>query len=362
MRSSMPMKAETAPDFEELDRVIKGEKQPTRVHLAELGIDEEVVRFVTVRVFGEEWVPSTEQTRSRYARQHVSFHAKMGYDFVTVWAAFDNMPQFKERRAADTAELSRGERHWVEEGGGIIKDWNDFERIGWQKITPDFAWLDEMRQVLPDGMKLVVGSTVFEMILERFLGYEDLFMLSVDNPELVEAVFSNWGQKVYDFYREAVQYPEVGAIFHADDLGFKTATMMSPDFLRKNVFPWFSRYAALAHEHGKTYWYHCCGNVLNVMEELIEDVRIDAFHSFQDVIIPIAEFLNRYGDSVAGLGGVDMDKLARLEDADLRRYVREILDKCMPGRFALGSGNTVANYVPVDNYLAMVDEARRWAA
>jgi len=209
-------------------------------------------------------------------------------------------------------------------------------------------------------MKLVVGTTVFEMILERFLGYEDLFLLSVDNPPLVEAVFERWGQKVYDFYKEAVQYPEVGAIFHADDLGFKTATLMSPDFLRKNVFPWLKKYAALAHEQGKTFWYHCCGNVLGVMDDLIQDVGIDAFHSFQDVIIPISDFLSRYGSEIAALGGVDMDNLGRMEEDKLRRYVRRILDDCMPGRFALGSGNTVANYIPVRNYLAMLDEARRW--
>ena len=341
--------------------MIKGEKQPARVHLVELGIDQEVVRFVTEHVFGEQWVPNSEQTRSQHARQHVGFYARMGYDFAPAWAGFDNMPRFKERKAADTAALSRGERHWVDEGGGIIKDWDDFERIGWDNITPNFAWLDEMRHVLPDGMKLVVGTTVFEMILERFLGYEDLFVLSVDNPRLVEVVFTSWGQKVYDFYSQAIQYPEVGAIFHADDLGFKTATLMSPAFLRKNVFPWFRQYVALAHDRGKMYWYHCCGNVLEVMQELIEDVRIDAFHSFQDVIIPIGEFQDRYGDQVAALGGVDMDKLARMEEAALRSYVKGILDQCMGGRFALGSGNTVANYIPVENYLAMIDEAGHWA-
>lgn len=357
----MQPKPEVAPDFEELEKVIRGEKQPSRVHLVELGIDLEVARVLTENVLEEEWVPDTEDTHTQYARQHVDLYAGTGHDFAPAWGGFQNMPQFKERKAADTAELSRGERHWVEEGGGIIKDWKEFERVGWDKITPDFTWLDEMRQVLPDGMKLVVGTTLFEMILERFLGYEDLFLLSVDNPELVEAVFKRWGQKVYEFYGQAIQYPEVGAIFHADDLGFKTSTMMSPEFLRKNVFPWFRRYAALAHEQGKTYWYHCCGNVLGVMDELIEEVKIDAFHSFQDVIIPIGEFVNRYGDEVAALGGVDMDRLGRMEEADLRAYVRGILEECMPGRFALGSGNTVANYIPPGNYLAMVDEARRWA-
>lgn len=34
----------------------------------------------------------------------------------------------------------------------------------------------------------------------------------------------------------------------------------------------------------------------------------------------------------------------------------------MPGgRYALGSGNSVANYVPVQNYLAMLDEGYHWS-
>jgi uroporphyrinogen decarboxylase len=351
---------QVTPDFHELERVIKGERAPSRVHLVELGVDEEVVRRVVENVFGQRWIPRGPDTLGDFLRQYAGFYVRMGYDVVPGWAAFRGLPAFKERTAADTAALSHGQRHWVEEGGGIIKDWDDFDRIRWDDIVPDFTAIEEMRGALPEGMKLTVSATLFEMILERFLGYEDLFVLSVENPELVEAVFQRWGQNVYDYYRQAVACPEVGAIFHTDDLGFKTATMMSPEFLRKNVFPWFRKYADLAHAQGKTYWYHCCGNVLNVMDDLIDDVGIDAFHSFQDVIIPVGEFVGRYGRRVAALGGVDMDRLARLAEPALRQYVRDILAECMPARFALGSGNTVANYIPVANYLAMVDEARRW--
>ena len=38
------------PDFQELEAVITGRKQPTRVHLVELGADEEVMRFVAENV------------------------------------------------------------------------------------------------------------------------------------------------------------------------------------------------------------------------------------------------------------------------------------------------------------------------
>lgn len=73
------------------------------------------------------------------------------------------------------------------------------------------------------------------------------------------------------------------------------------------------------------------------------------------------DIVGRYGDRIAALGGVDMDKLARLDEASLREYIRSIVDKCAPGgRFALGSGNSIANYIPLANYAILLDESRQW--
>ena len=58
---------------------------------------------------------------------------------------------------------------------------------------------------------------------------------------------------------------------------------------------------------------------------------------------------------------MDVDKLARLPEPDLRAYVRRVLDACQPsGRYALGSGNSICNYIPVRNYLAMLDEGLKY--
>jgi uroporphyrinogen decarboxylase len=150
-------------------------------------------------------------------------------------------------------------------------------------------------------------------------------------------------------------------MWHADDLGYKTSTIISPAHLREYILPWFGKYAALAHRHGKMLWLHTCGNVYSIMEDLIEDVGIDAKQSFEDAILPITEFMDVYGGRIAGLGGVDMDKLCRLPEPELRAYCRSILDHCMPkGRYAFGTGNTVANYVPIENYLIMMDEGYRY--
>jgi len=358
-----PLLEQPSPDFAELERVLRGEQEPRRVHLVELGIDREVLQAIAERYLDEPWIPWTDEPQESSTRQLITLYHRLGYDYVPRWLAWSNHPSPRRRRAGDTAGLPRGEREWVNESRGLISSWEEFESFPWDRIGPDTRALELTARNLPEGMKMTVGATPFEHVLENLLGYEGLFYMLYDEPDLVAQVFSRWGQKLYDHYRLVIDMEETGAIFHADDLGFKTSTMLSPDALRQLFFPWLRKYAALAHEHGKMFWYHCCGNVYNdgVIEALIEDVQIDAFHSFQDVIMPIGEFKARYGGRVAALGGVDMDRLARMGEADLRAYVRGILERCMPGgRFALGAGNTVANYIPLRNYCLMLEEGRRW--
>ena len=70
----------------------------------------------------------------------------------------------------------------------------------------------------------------------------------------------------------------------------------------------------------------------------------------------------RSGDRIALLGGVDVDFITRSELGAVRDYARDILKVCVDGReLAFGVGNWVADFIPLDNYLAMPKEARRYA-
>ena len=90
-------------------------------------------------------------------------------------------------------------------------------------------------------------------------------------------------------------------------------------------------------------------------------MRIDGLHSFEDTIETVEQAKERYGHRIAVLGGIDVDFLCRASEEEIRRRVRQTIDACQPGGgFCLGTGNTVANYIPLDNYLAMIDEGRRY--
>ena len=194
------------------------------------------------------------------------------------------------------------------------------------------------------------------------MGYEGLCLALHDQPALVDAMFERVGSLFLSVCRVLVQVPRVEILFGGDDMGFKTKTMIKPRDLIEKSFPWHQRMAALAHESERLYLLHACGNLSEVMESLIGMVGIDGKHSFEDEIEPVTDAKRRYGDRIALIGGIDVDLLCRGTEEEIRRRVREVLDACQPGGgYCLGSGNTIANYIPLENYLIMLDEGRRYA-
>lgn len=357
MKLRMPLD-DPKPDFATFRQVLEGERRADRVHFAELFADKEIVAAVLRDFLGQTPLPGPEQDFEGYWRQQIMFWHRMGYDYIRVSGGL-TVPNVLHRTADDTAELSRGARNWVETGRGAIASWADYEAYPWPKPEQiDFSAYEFVAANLPDGMQMMVcpSSGVFEIATEYLLGFEGLSLTLYEDPELVQAVFDGVGKMLLDFYRTACDIPGVAGIFQGDDLGYKTSTFLSPDHLRQLVFPWHAKYAQLAHDRGQMYWLHSCGNLSRVMEDLINSVKIDAIHSFQNEIVPVTEFAREYGHRIGVLGGVDVDCLVRMDEPQLRAYVRGIIDDCMPCRWALGSGNSIANYVPVRNYLVMMDE------
>jgi len=359
------------PDAENFKNVILGEKEPDKVPFVELHIDNEIFEFVTEKLLRSPWIdPSSEDRASREASllNNIECWYRLGYDCIRLSTDFRgpaSLPfEAKSRRGDDTADLKRKERKWVEEGTGAISSWEDFERYPWPSLADVDLWPYEfVAGHLPEGMGILAcGSQgVFETVMNMLMGFENLAYALYDNRGLVQAVFEKVGELVYGWYEKVVGLENLIGFFQGEDMGYKTGPLVPPEVLRKYVFPWHKKIARLAHQNGLIYLFHNCGQCSDIMDDLIDDVKIDGKHSFEDAIMPVTEFKKRYGRRVAILGGVDLDKLCRLPEPELRKYVREILNKCMPGgRYALGSGNSVANYVPPQNFLAMLDEGLKW--
>jgi uroporphyrinogen decarboxylase len=265
--------------------------------------------------------------------------------------------------ADDTALLPRAQRSWVPGSSGVINSWEDFETYPWPRPRDvDFFNLEFVSRNLPDGMEMIfLGPGGQLENIMWLMGYVPFALALEDDPPLVQAVAQRVGELLLSIFATAAEMPGVGALWLGDDMGFKTSVMISPAHLREYVFPWQKELARIAHARGLPFLLHSCGNLNRVMDELIDDVGIDAKHSFEDVIMPVAEAKRRYGDRIAVLGGIDVDLLCRATEDEVHAYTRQVIEACAPGGgWALGTGNSVANYIPVGNYLAMLDEGRHY--
>jgi len=288
----------------------------------------------------------------------------LGYEYVSCGIEGLHFPR-QLLSAQDTtanSDQNRGQRSWTDEHSGPIQNMDDFEEYPWPEPanfqTPTLEWLSEN---LPDDMCIVAGChSIFEQVT-WLMGYESLCFAIHDNPDLVDAMFNRIGDTFHEAAKVLVQFDRIKILHGGDDMGFNTGPMVSPEVLINKSFKWHKRNAEVAHEAGKLYILHACGNLSSLMDSLINYVKIDGKHSFEDVIEPVTEAKKRYGSKIALLGGIDVDFLCRANKADIRKRVRDTLEICqVGGGYCLGSGNSVTNYIPVENYLVMMDEGRRF--
>ena len=344
----------------------KGVSSGDRVPFYEHWVDVEVVEAITGAKLSNLDL-SDKVEKERYWKAIVDFYYSLGYDYVPIEVA-PNFARDNIKVAADTAGplAHAGGRGWVDENRGMISSWEDFDRYPWPKEDNllDYSHYEVVAKNLPPEMKIIGNAAggVFEW-LSWLMGLVPLSFAIYDQPELVEAVASKVGEILYKANKNIIELlgDKMCALRMGDDLGFKTGTLLPPEVLRRYIFPWQKKIADLAHEHHLPFILHSCGNLRMIMDDLIEYVGIDAKHSFEDVIMPAGEAKKKYGDRITILGGVDVNKLATYTGEELRSYVRSILEECaVDGIYALGSGNTIANYIPVENYLIMLDEGRKF--
>ncbi len=337
---------EPAPDARRLEAVFRRE-EPDRIPLFELGIADSILEAF----LGKPMPPrpegdSLEELRAWMAPR-VEGWWRIGFDYMLVRAE----SPFDLRKLAAFTE---GDRTWMEEHKGIISSREDLERFPWPESI-GFALSEATLSLLPEGMKGILFSGGVLEWSTVLMGMEGFMMGLHDDPELVREVVDRVGRAVWMTFEGLVEDDRILALWIGDDLGFRSSTLIHPKHIEELLFPWFRRYARLAHDHGKPFLFHSCGNIEPVMPGLIEKVGIDARHSFEDAILPVEEVKRRWGDRVAVLGGVDVDLLARATPERVRERTLEVLEACAPGGgYAAGSGNSIPDYVPPRNYLAFL--------
>lgn len=333
------------PDFTRLKKALLRDGEPDALPLFELMIDYPLLCIAS--------------DKPDYVGKTIDFFHRYGFDYIPAWPKIEY--PVNSRQTDDTARAAWGQRQFVDEASGAIMNRGDFDGYAWPAVDAQVAYpIRVFSGLLPKGMKLVVNlRCVFEHVL-FIMGYNGLSYALYDDLALVGDVFERVGEGVYDTIQACLKAAEpgtIGAFTLCDDMGHAGGTILSAAGLRTYVFPWHRRYVELIHSRGIPVILHSCGNLEQVMDDIIVGSKFDAKHSFEDKILPVAEAKARYGSRIALLGGVDMHKLCTLGDNPFRRYCTGVIAACMPGGgYAFGTGNSIANYVDLARYRILVEE------
>jgi uroporphyrinogen decarboxylase len=350
-------------DFKVIYNAITRKETPAYIPLYEHFVDDQVIEAIMGYEFSKIDI-SSKPGQLELWKKRLNFYGQMGYDYLPVEYA----PRFAELHnleTADTALYSKGKRGWIDEHAGVIRSMDDLENeANWPGVGEafDYGLFDEIAALLPEGMKIIGGASGGPFEHASFLvGLESLCIAIYEDEEFVARLFERIGNTLVGVAERLAKLDQVGAYRFGDDLGFKSGTMFSPAMLRKYVFPWQKRVVEVVHQAGKPFVLHSCGQLEAVMDDLIDDVKIDAKHSFEDVIMPVTIAKQKWGGRVALLGGIDVDLLCRRTPPEIKEHTKRTMDCCAQGGgYAIGSGNTIANYIPVYNYLAMLEAVREF--
>jgi uroporphyrinogen decarboxylase len=297
----------------------------------------------------------------KFARQAVRFCCLCGWDY-TFSHSIIPFKSMSLRMAANTStQVKDGKRAWLNDNQGPIMSWDDFERYPW---PTNIAGINAMSRVIaksvPEGMKVMaIPGGVFEWTT-WLMGLVPFSYALADQPDLVDAIITKVTGIIGRVVDDLMTEPNIGGIFMGDDLGFFSGTLVSPRVLRDKFLPNTKKIVDQVHAAGRIFVLHTCGNVYAIMDDIIA-MGVDAKHSFEDKIMPVEEVKKKWGDKIGLIGGVDMGLVAKGTEAEVRARTRQVLEACAPtGRYVLGTGNSVANYLPLQNYLAMIDEGKKW--
>lgn len=249
--------------------------------------------------------------------------------------------------AAAFAPTVPGESEW-----GFI--WNRLDDTMGQPGHPPFSrWEGITRYTPPDPfasgrfehlqqdiaehsdkfVKLNLGITGFNVA--TFLRGFDQFMLDLcQEPEKAVTVMSMVGAFENGIIDQAVTYP-IDAIGFGDDWGMQQGLLISPRVWRAVFRPFYAEQFARVHRAGKKVWFHTCGDVFDIIGDLIE-IGVDVLELLQPDVFGVERLAERFGGKVCFCCSIDHQRRAISGTRDeIHAYARLLRDRlgCYDGGF-----------------------------
>jgi uroporphyrinogen decarboxylase len=338
------------PDFERLRKVLVLDGEPDRVPNVELHVDWQIKQQFLGRPI------ATRQ-------DDVDFWYQAGYDYIYQRANYEY--RMVGDGMADAEHIYAGDMQvteWVADEKSLVSNWEEYEAYPWpDPETIDYSNLVACADGLYPGMKIISGVGGIFTRVWRIMGFDTFSFAMVDKPDLIAELFRRVGETQIAVFRKIVEMDEIGAMWYGDDLAYKTGTMIHPDQLRKYLFPYLRQMGEICRKKELPFVMHSDGNLWKVLPDLL-DAGLNALHPIEPLAMDSRELKKEYGNRLCLLGNIEIGETLTLgTPEDVEAEVKQrIVDLAPGGGYGVGSSNTVAHYVKLENYKAMIRATRKF--
>jgi len=350
------------PDFANLRKAFLCQGEPARVPMVEFAVD----RGIKTQFLGRE---------PQGVDDEAAFALGAGYDFVPYLLGMKlTLAEMTSHAGAGRPALKAAEGHyladpdrkstrlWAEEGSGLIVDQASLDNFPWPNADQyNYRDLERLGQILPAEAKVIPLVGYVFAAAWMLMGFERFCLDLADGGRLAGQVMRKLGELHVRVVENLLQFDCVGGLLMPDDLAYTHSLMVRPAILRQHVFPWHRKIGQLVRSKGLPYLFHSDGRYVDVIDDLVE-CGYNALHPCEPASMDMAELKRRYGGRLCLCGNINLDSTLTLgSPGDVEEEVKLRIRTIAPGGgYCCGSSNSVTDYVPYENFLAMNAAIRKY--
>jgi uroporphyrinogen decarboxylase len=246
---------------------------------------------------------------------------------------------------------------------------DDLDRYPWPDLAHPsrFVGLREKAKAIQDAGYAVVALSGVSAFEQAYVsrGVEQWLLDLAADPDfalvLLRKITDLMKASVIRLLEEAGDYIDV--LVTGDDLGSQNATLISPKMYRRMIKPFHVEiYEEIKKRTKAKIFYHSDGNIYPLLGDLVE-IGIDLLNPVQvnaGDMGDTARLKREFGGRLSFCGAIDTGwVLPYGSPADVRGEVRRRIKDLGPGGgYILASVHCIQPDVPLENIIAMLDEAK----
>lgn len=347
-------------------------READRVPLFELAVSEKIIEALTgQKVPAHILTETTSEEISPEAFSNViKAHARLGLDGIGFFALTDA-----------TKNIKLDEDRYVDEWGRIFSrkiragTMSDFY-IGGYLTTPEKYYqfprpdpynefrIDQFRKsrkAAGDELYIIpTAGSIYEYTV-RGIGDENVCRYAYTNPSFLERVFKDSAHYTIEVGKQFID-EGAEAVFIFEDYAYRHGPFLHPRLWRRLVFPRLREAVDAFHRRGALVLVHSDGNILPLMDMIIE-AGVDGVHSLEPAAgIDLAKVKAEYGDKLCLIGNIDVANLLPYGSREeVSSEVKKAIDAAAPGGgYILSTCSAVTDACKPENFAAQIDVGKRF--